>query len=1005
LRQAVECGGKRSATPLWIETAATAAPDSLHFFLAFVCFCKKFRFMERTGVMGFPPFDVRCSMFNVRCFPIYFPLLAFALALSPAMFAAEPTASDLEFFETKVRPILANNCYKCHSQQAPKLKGGLSVESREALLKGGETGPAIVPGDPEKSLFIKAIRYGDPDLQMPPKDKKLSNDEIQCLTTWVKMGAPYSKPSASLAKNAGKSDRDHWSFKQIKKSPVPAVKDTNWISNPVDNFIVAKLEENGMKPSPIADKRTLIRRATFDLIGLAPTLKETEDFLNDNSPDAFAKVVDRLLASPQYGERWGRYWLDTARYSDTKGDVKQNQEDFRYPFAWTYRDYVIRSFNEDKPYNRFILEQIAADKLNLPDRSTLAAMGFLTVGDHFNSSANDIINDRIDVVTKGTLGLTVTCARCHDHKFDPIPTKDYYSLRGIFASSVEPKEYPILGKIEMTPQYQEFATKYNELTQQLTALEAIRGGGKNKERKQKEVQLRREIAALEITHPGSPPRAMVLVDRPKPADSPVFLRGEAENQGEIAPRRFLEILSGPNRPLFNKNGSGRLELAYAIISPSNPLTARVMVNRIWLHHFGEGIVTTPDDFGNQSAPPSHPELLDYLASTFIADGWSVKKLHRTIMLSSTYQQSSDENPRYSAIDPDNKWLWRMNRRRLDFEALRDTVLAIGGDLDLTVGGRPVRLDAEPYPLRRTVYGLVDRRNIPNMFSAFDFASPDLTTGKRENTVVPQQALFMMNSPLVVEQARNAVRRVDFKAQAKMESRIDLLYKLIYQRSPTDVEMRLAKDYLSSDTATEWQTTPQSAWEYGFGEYDLSLKRVKQFVPMGNFANRAWQPGGKNLDNTLRGLSLTPDGGNPGKPYAVIRRWTSPREGYIAINGTLSHPTKDGDGVQGRIVSSRAGELGSWIAYGSQAQTALSHVHVNRGETIDFVTDCRENPRSDNFKWAPSIKMEPIANLPAEAVMEWQAQRDFSGEMHARRLNAWEKFAQVLLETNELTFVN
>ena len=524
--------------------------------------------------------------------------------------------------------------------------------------------------------------------------------------------------------------------------------------------------------------------------------------------------------------------------------------------------------------------------------------------------------------------------------------------------------------------------------------------------KNKLTDLEKSLADLVVTHPGSPARAPVLEDADKPHDSYVMIKGNPGNRGPVVPRHFLSILSGET-PLTFKDGSGRLELAKAIANKDNPLTARVIVNRIWLHHFGEGIVRTPDDFGTRGTPPSHPELLDYLATRFIEDGWSVKKMHRLIMLSSTYQQSSDENPRFEQIDPDNKWVWHMNRRRLDFEALRDTILAIGGDLDLSVGGRPVRLDAEPYPLRRTVYGFVDRKNVPNMFQAFDFALPDLTTGKRENTIVPQQALFMMNSPLVVEQARNVVRRVDFKAQAKMEARIDLLYKLIYQRGPTDVEMQLAREYLSSDAATEWQTTPQAAWEYGFGEYDFTMKRLKQFVPMGNFANRTWMPGGKNLDVSLRGLGITPDGGNPGKPYAVVRRWTSPRDGFISIEGTLSHPTKDGDGVQGHIVSSRtAGNWEAGLPTEADVPTKLPRVHVSRGETIDdFVTDCRENPRSDNFKWAPNLKMEPIEGLPAEAIMEWRAQRDFSGETRARRLSPWEKFAQVLLETNELTFVN
>jgi mono/diheme cytochrome c family protein len=740
-------------------------------------------------------------------------LMAAGVMAASVARAAEPTKAELDFFENKIRPIFVNNCYKCHSHEATKLKGGLSLEYRDTVLKGGETGPALVAGDPEKSLLIKAVRYLDPDLQMPPKGEKLSDTQITDLVTWIKMGAPDPRVmAAGYTKEYTKSDRDHWSFKPVKKPAVPETGEKDWISTPIDAFIVAKLAENEMKPSPKADKRTLIRRATFDLTGLPPTLKQTEDFLNDASPDAFEKVVDRLLASPQYGERWGRYWLDVARYSDTKGDVKANKEDFRYPYAWTYRDYVVRSFNEDKPYNRFILEQIAADKLDLgTNRTALAALGFLTVGERFNGNINDIINDRIDVVTKGTMGLTVTCARCHDHKFDPIPTKDYYSLHGIFASSVEPPEpeQPILGKINMTPDYLDFAKQYNEFHQQLAALEATK---KKKDKKanqmvrKEEVQLQRELGQLEMTHPGAPARAMVLVDRPRPSDSHVFIRGEAENQGDLVPRRFLEILSGPNRPVY-KNGSGRLELASAIIAPNNPLTARVLVNRVWMHHFGEGFVTTPDDFGNQSAPPSHPELLDYLASRFVEEGWSIKKLHRLIMLSSVYQQSSDTNPRYAQKDPNNRLLWRANIHRLEFEAVRDSMLAIGGKLDLTPGGRPVNLGATPYSIRRTIYGYVDRRNLPEVYNQFDFANPDIETGKRYETIVPQQALFMMNSPLVVEQARNLVNRQDFLGLRDDEKRIKLLYDVIYQREPTPVEIKLGMQFLKASPPAEIPEAP------------------------------------------------------------------------------------------------------------------------------------------------------------------------------------------------------
>ena len=734
-----------------------------------------------------------------------------SLTVSSKAAAQQLTREQSDFFENKVRPIFVNDCYKCHSRQAPKLKGGLSLESRDGWSKGGDTGPVIVPGDPEKSLLIKAVRYADEDLQMPPKGRKLSDAKIADLETWVKMGAPDPRVGSEVATNKDwiKSPRDHWAFKPIKNSPVPEVRETNWIQTPIDAFIVAELEEKRMKPNPVADRRTLIRRATFDLIGLPPTTQEVSEFLSDNSPDAFARVVDRLLQSPHYGERWGRYWLDVARYSDTKGDVQKNREDYHYPYAWTYRDYVIRAFNEDKPFNRFILEQMAADKLvrAQADKTIVAAMGFLTVGERFNGKQNDIINDRIDVVTKGFLGLTVTCARCHDHKFDPIPTRDYYSLHGVFASCYEPAQEPIIGKIDYSStNFIDYNRKSTALDAQLAALDQQRRENRGNRPKIRQIvgeeaRIRTDLAELELDHPDAPVRAMMLVDSPKPKDSPVFLRGEAENPGEIAPRQFLQILSPPNRVPF-KNGSGRMELAIGVASDNNPLTARVIVNRIWLHHFDEGIVTTPDDFGNQSAPPSHPELLDYLASRFMADGWSIKKLHRLIMLSSVYQESSENNPRYAQIDPNNRLLWRANIQRLDFEAVRDSLLAIGGRLNTTMGGRPERTRPYPYSTRRTIYGFIDRRNLPELYNQFDFANPDITTGKRYETIVPQQSLFLMNSPLVIEQAKHLVDRPDFKSLASDEERVKLLYELCYQREPNPVETQLGVTFVLNSPRNE-----------------------------------------------------------------------------------------------------------------------------------------------------------------------------------------------------------
>ncbi len=731
-----------------------------------------------------------------------------SLCLTLAGLAASPTPAQVQFFESRIRPILADNCYKCHSQHADKLKASLLLDTRDGLLNGGDSGPAIVPGDPDKSLLIKAVRYTDADLQMPPKGKKLSDAQVSDLVAWVKMGAPDPRLAAINPAVAEKvyssADKNHWAWQPVKKPSTPSVGAGFSPNSPIDNFILAKLEQKELKPNPPADKRTLIRRATFDLTGLPPTSEEVQEFVRDDSAEAFARVVDRLLASPQYGERWGRHWLDVARYSDTKGQVKRQREDPNYPFAWSYRDYVIRSFNEDKPYNLFILEQIAADKIpsSAKNPANLAALGFLTLGERFMGMQNDIINDRIDTVTKGFLALTVSCARCHDHKFDPIPTRDYYSLHGIFASCAEPQVEPVISKISPGGDYGDYYKQRMDLERDKNAIDARfaearrtrnRDGIRKLQREMRENQ--GDIARLELTHPGAPARAMVLEDLAKPKDSPVFIRGDAGNRGQVVPRRFVEVLSGSFRPAFT-NGSGRLQLAHAIATTNNPATARVMMNRLWLHHFGEGFVPTPDDFGTMSESPSHPELLDYLASRFMEEGWSIKKMHREIMLSSVYQQSSANNPRYAQVDPNNRLLWRANIRRLEFEALRDSFLAIGGTLDKTLYGRPVDLQKEPYSTRRTIYGRVDRAEVSDVLINFDFANPDLPSGRRYATTVPQQALFLMNSPLVIEQAKKLVALTQFGTCKDDAARVQFLYERIYQRPAQAEEVKLGLEFIA-----------------------------------------------------------------------------------------------------------------------------------------------------------------------------------------------------------------
>jgi mono/diheme cytochrome c family protein len=1112
--------------------------------------------------------------------------LACGLLFTASALAGSPESAGLEFFEKHVRPVFVEHCHQCHSAESEKVKGGLLVDSREALLKGGDSGPALVPGDPEKSLLIKAIRYNDENLQMPPKGKKLTDDQIKHLEEWVKIGAPDPRGVKAKIAEAPRAS-DHWAFKPIKMPAPPAVKNARWAQSPVDQFIVQKLESRGVTPNPIADKRTLIRRATYDLIGLPPTPQEVDQFIKDNSTEAFSKLVDRLLNSPHYGERWGRYWLDVARYADTKGYVFE--EERRYPYSFTYRDYVIRSLNEDLPFDQFIVHQIAADLLPLgDDKRALAALGYLTLGRRFLNNQPDIIDDRIDVVTRGFMGLTVTCARCHDHKYDPIPTKDYYSLYGVFASSSEPNDKPLLGKGALPHEYPQYLAerekRENELKKYredqeaavraklrgrvgdylLAANEASRLSDKGKqdslarERKlgpavlerwmsslkkwqaetnpifapwfayaevgetnfadkakemkwesgavnplvaaafasapeslkqvaerytgiftnidqqwkelvaqaekakstasgpnaslptalpdksaeelrqvlyaessplnldddeyrrlfdtpvsQKMRALRRKIDELDATHDGAPPKAMALVDNKTPQTPRVFIRGNANNRGPEVPRQFLEVLAGPDRKPFEK-GSGRLELAQAIASPDNPLTARVIVNRVWMYHFGAPLVRTPSDFGLRSEPPSHPELLDYLAARFIQEGWSLKKLHRLIMLSRAYQQSSEHNAKAAKEDPANQLLWRMNRKRLDFESMRDTFLALGGSVDLAQGGRPVDLTTEPFTARRTVYGFVERQNLPGLFRTFDFASPDTTSPQRFATTVPQQALFLMNSPFVVKQAGNLINRPDVQRAPTPDDKLAQLHRICFQRAPDKDELALARQFIASQSTNE-PAVESPAWQYGWGEFDEKAKRTKSFNALPHFNSYSWQ-GGKELpDPKLGWVLLNAEGGHPGddQRHAAVRRWVAPRDGVITVSGELHHPEDKGDGVRARVVSNASGVAGEWTAHKSKTATPIEKLQVKRGDLIDFITDCRESVSHDSFSWSPKIKYVSSGGASSASPTasneraEWDAKADFAGPAKSKpkSIDPWQKYAQVLLLANETMFVD
>ncbi len=894
--------------------------------------------------------------------------ISFLLIQTPPLWS-EKGGNDkgADFFEARVRPLLAEHCFRCHGPE--KQQSGLRLDSRTAMLKGGDNGPALVPGDIAKSLLLQAVRH-EGDLRMPSKQKKLSPQEIEILTAWVKMGGPWpdTKKTDSVAVNDWKK---HWAFQPIRNPPIPLVKNGQWPQTALDRFVLSKLEEKGLGPSPAADRRTLIRRVTFDLIGLPPTPEEVAAFERDLYPDALARLVDRLLASPHYGERWGRHWLDVARFADTKGYVFF--EDASFTWAWTYRDYVIRAFNEDLRYNRFILEQLAADRLPLgADKRALTALGFLTLGGRFMNNQHDILDDRIDVVTRGLMGLTVTCARCHDHKYDPIPAKDYYALYGVFASCAEPTVPPLY---QPPPQTEEFAkfekelkerekkltdfvkAKHEELTrgarhrvaEYLLAAHAQRDQPSTEEfmlisetgelnptmivrwqkqlertRKRKDPvfalwhafaalpdnefaaraatitptrpaseinplvaqafakapptslkevaqrfavllkdvddkwqklradnsqaitlpdaaeeelrqvfygpdaapqvaflpygdlsllpdrasqgklqELRKALEQWRATGPGAPPRAMVLEDLPTPYEPRVFLRGNPNNLRETTPRRMPLAAAGAKRTAFTQ-GSGRLELAQAIVDRDNPLTARVLVNRVWLHHFGAGLVRTPADFGLRGDAPSHPALLDWLATWFMDNGWSLKKLHRLILLSSVYQQKSDDRPMCQNVDPENRLLWRMDRRRLDFEATRDALLAVSGKLDRTIGGPSVQNYLATDAKRRTLYAHLDRLNVPNLYRTFDFPSPDATSPERVTTTVAPQALFLMNHPFVHDCAKQLANRPDITSGKTDIVKIERLYQIVFGRAPTPEELLLGRSFLAGPGAAAWQ---------------------------------------------------------------------------------------------------------------------------------------------------------------------------------------------------------
>lgn len=837
---------------------------------------------------------------------------------------AKFTPEQIQFFESKVAPLLAQHCNECHSANSRKLEGGLILDNRASILAGGDSGPSVEPGNVDDSLLVQAVRYDPLGYQMPPKGK-LSDEEIAIFEKWVADGMADPRGGEAIT-YVEKDPRDFWSFQHPEHHEPPQVKQADWPQSRVDQFVLAKQEEHGLSPAPQADKQILVRRLYFDLTGLPPTKEQIDAFVNDQDPQATAKLVDQLLASPHFGERWARHWLDVARYADTKGYVFQ--EDRAYPGAYKYRDWVVKSLNEDLPFDQFVAQQLAADRLPEGERH-LEALGYLTLGRRFLNNRHDILDDRIDVVARGFLGLTVACARCHDHKFDPISQADYYSMYGVLGSTKEE-----------TPE-------------------------------------------------GMPP---ILQDE-NPHDVRIFKRGQAGNRGDVAKRQFISVLTEEDKPMPLTDGSGRLQLAQAIASRENPLTARVFVNRVWGHLFGESLVTTPSDFGVQGELPSHPELLDDMAVEFMEDGWSVKRLIRRLVLTKTYQQSSADRADAKAIDPTNIYLWRMNRRRLDFEASRDSLLVATGSLDETIGGPAVDITANPSPPRRTIYGQVDRQNLPGMFRTFDFAGPDSHCPIRPETTVPQQALFMLNSSFVLNQAEKLAR--DSASTAEPRQRVTQLYQRALGRDPSEEELNLATQFVSSAPSDPAPATP---WLYGYGNRDGESGKVAEFIPFAHVSadGKTWQAD-TELPNKVAGWSsLHAGGGHPGDlKHAAIRRWIAPVSGVISIEGSLRHKSEHGDGVFVSIVGP-AGPVGNWKARHGGAKTNVEKIEVKEGDVIDFVCESGETINNDSFEWTVNLVMR------GDVIQAWNSASDFNTQ---RPVDAWTQLAQVLLVSNEFHFVD
>lgn len=880
-------------------------------------------------------------------------LAAWALA-SSAVWADE--AAD-KFYKERIEPALKKHCFECHSHASGESNGQLMLDSMAGMTGGGTRGPAIVAGKPADSLLMKALGYQITDLQMPPAGK-LPDEAIEDFRKWIEggaLGAPAGSGSTSasgIKRLTPEEAASHWAYSRPARAELKSTNEMKKIAlgqgiaapaaqAAIDSFATSRLDSlllseqlaAGVLPSAAADRSTLARRLSYDLTGLPADPAITQSFVSDPRPLAVAAeaLVDRLISSAHFGERWARYWMDVARYADTKGYVFQ--EDRNYPQAFRYRDWLVAAFNADKPYTDFIAEQLAGDILDPQnEQGKLPALGFLTLGRRFLNNKNDIIDDRLDVTMRGLMGLTLACARCHDHKYDPVSQADYYALYGVFLNTDEP---------------------------------------------------------------GGEPWPHRLSESKEDHKSFVLIRGQPGNHGDQVSRRFVSFLAPDNAAI--EKGSGRDKIAARITSSDNPLTARVLVNRVWMRIMGASLVESPSDFGARCPAPRQQAVLDDLAVDFMESGWSIKQLVRRIVTSAAYRQSSVSRPEAATKDTENALYWRMNRRRMDFESLRDGVLAVAGQLDQRIGGESEKIHQAPYSHRRTVYAFIDRQNLPGVFRNFDVASPDAHSPQRLPTTVPQQGLYILNSGFVSEMSQFIGSRVT-QANQDGPQQVRYLFRRILQREPAADEMAASLEFLKQ-VSTESGQLPPERWQCGYGELDPATGKLSNFAKLPHRTDGAWQGGAKLPDDRLGWTMLNKDGGHPGHAlnHAVVRRWIAPRDGVITVRGKLIHRNDMGDGVRGTVSSNRVGKLGQWSVKQKEERTVASNIDVKVGDVIDMIVDSQGDEGHDSFEWKVRIQYQGGGET-------FDSSKDLPG-IAPIPMAPLDQLAQALLASNEFAFVD